>query len=176
LFLPRLEIQDKGNILRALPRRQKEYANNKKFTFHLSRLVSSLIFWCIAFSLSENMPGPNRNTYRTVTLSICLVTTVICGGFTDKVLTNLGMKEFNPNICEDRDGVNVQNIDLSSATPMEIGRVHEDFRSVWKLLNEKYLKACFGGISCSNNNISIEDNNLVNYEMQKIRIGESCIN
>merc|ERR1712193_6413 len=35
----------------------------------------------IAFSLSENMPGPNRKAYKTVTLSICILTTVICGGF-----------------------------------------------------------------------------------------------
>lgn len=121
----------------------------------------------IAFALSENMPGPNRNTYRTATLSICFVTTVICGGFTDRVLTNLGMKEFNSNTCEDRDVLNVANIDLSSTTPAEFGHVYKDLKDIWKLLDEKYLKACFGGSSCTNN-MSTENRSLLHYEMQKI--------
>ena len=47
----------------------------------------------IAFALSEAMPGPNKEVYTTVTLTICIFTTVVCGGFTEKILTLFGMKE-----------------------------------------------------------------------------------
>lgn len=47
----------------------------------------------VAFALSENMPGPNKDTYATATLFICMFTTIVCGGFTDKVLTISGMKQ-----------------------------------------------------------------------------------
>ena len=38
------------------------------------------------------MPGPNRDTYVTATLSICFFTTVVCGGCTDSILSRYGMK------------------------------------------------------------------------------------
>jgi sodium/hydrogen exchanger 8 len=49
----------------------------------------------IAFALAENMPGPNKDTYITTTLLICLFTTIVCGGMTEGVLTKFGMKQMN---------------------------------------------------------------------------------
>ncbi|EED91663.1 sodium/hydrogen exchanger, Na+/H+ exchanger, antiporter, partial [Thalassiosira pseudonana CCMP1335] len=40
----------------------------------------------IAFALSMNMPGPNADTYAAGTLFICMFTTIVCGGFTEKIL------------------------------------------------------------------------------------------
>ncbi|GMH89682.1 hypothetical protein TL16_g11533, partial [Triparma laevis f. inornata] len=40
----------------------------------------------IAFALAENMPGPNKQSYVANTLCICIFTTVVCGGFTEKLL------------------------------------------------------------------------------------------
>jgi sodium/hydrogen exchanger 8 len=47
----------------------------------------------IAFALAEDMPGPNHDTYASVTLSIVFFTTVVCGGFTEKTLQLAGMKK-----------------------------------------------------------------------------------
>ena len=47
----------------------------------------------IAFALAENMPGPHKDVYATATLTICIVTTVVCGGFTERILTVFGMRE-----------------------------------------------------------------------------------
>ena len=41
----------------------------------------------IAFALAENMPGPNKQSYVANTLFICIFTTVVCGGVTEKILT-----------------------------------------------------------------------------------------
>ena len=49
----------------------------------------------IAFALSENMPGPNKDLFATATLSICIFTTIVCGGLTDKILTLTDMKSID---------------------------------------------------------------------------------
>jgi sodium/hydrogen exchanger 8 len=46
----------------------------------------------IAFALSLNMPGDNRDLYTCATLSVIIFTTVICGGLTEPVLLKMGMK------------------------------------------------------------------------------------
>jgi sodium/hydrogen exchanger 8 len=46
----------------------------------------------IAFALSQNMPGSHKNLYISTTLSIVILTTVICGGLTESILTRMGMK------------------------------------------------------------------------------------
>ena len=49
----------------------------------------------IAFALSEKMPGPNKDVYATATLSICIFTTIVCGGLTDKILALTDIKSIN---------------------------------------------------------------------------------
>ena len=46
----------------------------------------------IAFALSLNMPGENKDLYICTTLSVIIFTTVVCGGLTEPVLTRMGMK------------------------------------------------------------------------------------
>eukprot|EP00587_Corethron_hystrix_P003756 CAMPEP_0113319948 /NCGR_PEP_ID=MMETSP0010_2-20120614/13943_1 /TAXON_ID=216773 ORGANISM="Corethron hystrix, Strain 308" /NCGR_SAMPLE_ID=MMETSP0010_2 /ASSEMBLY_ACC=CAM_ASM_000155 /LENGTH=519 /DNA_ID=CAMNT_0000177613 /DNA_START=112 /DNA_END=1668 /DNA_ORIENTATION=+ /assembly_acc=CAM_ASM_000155 len=47
----------------------------------------------IAYALAENMPGPNKDTYASTTLCICMFTTIVLGGFTERLLTDMGMKQ-----------------------------------------------------------------------------------
>ncbi len=46
-----------------------------------------------AFGLALNMPGPNKESYAAVTLSICIFTTFVGGGLTDAVLDKMEMKK-----------------------------------------------------------------------------------
>jgi len=58
-----------------------------------------LVLWfaglrgAIAYALAENMPGPNKEVYATTTLIICMFTTFVLGGTTEKMLTEMGMKQ-----------------------------------------------------------------------------------
>lgn len=45
-----------------------------------------------SFALSLNMPPQHRDVYVTTTLAIIIITTFICGGLTEKVLTITNMK------------------------------------------------------------------------------------
>jgi sodium/hydrogen exchanger 8 len=51
----------------------------------------------IAFALAMNMPGNHKDTYATSTLAICIFTTVVCGGFTERMLTTFEMKQGGRN-------------------------------------------------------------------------------
>ena len=59
----------------------------------------------IAFALSLNMPGENRDLYTCTTLSVIIFTTVVCGGLTEPMLTKMGMK-----VSEDVDGEEVSSL------------------------------------------------------------------
>ena len=131
----------------------------------------------IAFALSENMPGPNKETYTTATLSICIFTTVVCGGLTEYVLTSAGMKAGESRNDDDDDDVNDDLEPLSSFGSSSnnnnnedifhrrvSGRVYEGAKGMWKKLDNQYLKVYFGG---SQRVRSAEDDtrHLGNYEL-----------
>jgi len=123
-----------------------------------------LVLWfaglrgAIAFALAENMPGPNRETYASATLTICFVTTVICGGFTERILTKFGMKQvdLDPNNCDDAE---IDSLVESNTTRKEIHRVYRGLKGLWKQFDDVYLKEYFGGSRPSDNG------SLGNYEL-----------
>jgi sodium/hydrogen exchanger 8 len=106
----------------------------------------------IAFALAENMPGPNKEVYATATLSICIFTTVICGGFTERMLTVFGMKgepereeeegwtmsrlSYTPPPTQPRDGF------VSALTRRQ---VYEGVKGIWHKFDDQVLKPHFGG-------------------------------
>ena len=102
----------------------------------------------IAFALSENMPGPNRDTYTTATLTICLFTTVVCGGFTEKILSRMGMKQGETvygDLGDDDEYSSFMNV---SPTARRVStHVYKGFKGAWKELDNQYLKKLFGGSS-----------------------------
>lgn len=98
----------------------------------------------IAYALAENMPGENKATYVTATLSICLLTTIICGGFTEKVLSISGMKDE-----ESLDGNNVQNEEEDSfvipSDDEETENVHSGIKECLLNFDRTILQLYFGG-------------------------------
>ncbi len=110
----------------------------------------------IAFALSENMPGPHKDVYATATLTICIVTTVFCGGVTERVLTKFEMREqATPQLFQDDDN---DNMDLNSLTykppvpqkretrlDFQKKRIKEGIKGVWFRFDENFLKVHFGG-------------------------------
>jgi NhaP-type Na+/H+ and K+/H+ antiporters len=80
-----------------------------------------LVLWfvglrgAIAYALAENMPGENGATYVTATLSICLTTTIICGGFTERILSISGMKDEEPSDEQNVESEEEDSLVLSAA-------------------------------------------------------------
>jgi len=113
----------------------------------------------IAFALSENMPGPHKDVYATATLTICIVTTVFCGGVTERVLTVFEMREQStPRLSYGKDADD--SMDLHSLTykppvpekrvtrlEQEKRRITEGIKGVWYRFDESFLKTHFGGDS-----------------------------
>ena len=75
------------------------YAERRGLIASLCKMQGVLCFaglrGAIAFALSENMPGPNKDVHATATLSICIFTTIVCGGLTVKILTLTDMKSID---------------------------------------------------------------------------------
>ncbi|KAG5177712.1 Sodium/hydrogen exchanger family-domain-containing protein [Tribonema minus] len=46
----------------------------------------------IAFALSQSMPGPSKDVYASTTLMVVLITTLVCGGLTEPLLTRMKVK------------------------------------------------------------------------------------
>eukprot|EP00540_Astrosyne_radiata_P011402 CAMPEP_0116867666 /NCGR_PEP_ID=MMETSP0418-20121206/26748_1 /TAXON_ID=1158023 /ORGANISM="Astrosyne radiata, Strain 13vi08-1A" /LENGTH=212 /DNA_ID=CAMNT_0004503511 /DNA_START=222 /DNA_END=860 /DNA_ORIENTATION=+ len=110
----------------------------------------------IAFALSENMPGPNKETYTTATLAICIFTTLFCGSLTDHVLTRAGMKTGSADLMQEEDDDIVEPFGLAyynnNSTTEEppiarrvSGRVYAGVKGIWKKIDNRYLKVYFGG-------------------------------
>jgi len=121
----------------------------------------------IAFALSENMPGPNRDIYASGTLTICIITTVVCGGFTEKILTKFGMKQGAVGAASAAEDSDVAYDAIQSkATRREIRRVYKGLKGLWNQFDNNYLKEYFGGSSpiTSIDNDS-ETRSLGNYEL-----------
>ena len=60
----------------------------------------------IAFALSQNMPGANRDLYITTTLSVVIFTTIFCGGLTEPLLNRTKMKRDTSRMAVDSDDEN----------------------------------------------------------------------
>jgi sodium/hydrogen exchanger 8 len=100
----------------------------------------------IAFALSLNMPGENRDLYTCTTLSVIIFTTVICGGLTEPMLNKMGMKVVDDGDGEELDGSN------NSDAPLNKGLSKKDYapgsmRTFWHKFDLKYMKPSFGGSS-----------------------------
>lgn len=139
----------------------------------------------IAYALAENMPGENRSTYVTATLSICMITTVLCGGFTERILYLAGMKngvnvnrgdgdEFtgsgqdlgdadNPSEEEDFE----RPVILSSPSK-ELIEVYDGIKDLMVQFDQNYLMVYFGGnkrISRGHSSPTRSRDGLGNYEL-----------
>mmetsp|Transcript_1590 Transcript_1590/g.2263 ORF Transcript_1590/g.2263 Transcript_1590/m.2263 type:complete len:614 (+) Transcript_1590:160-2001(+) len=127
----------------------------------------------IAFALAQNMPGPNRETYASGTLVICIFTTVICGGFTEKILTRFGMKQSNSHTTSnDAQDEHQEEDELFSGDTgldnKQFRRVYKGVKGLWKQFDDYYLKTYFGGSTTDISSPVVEDDDLGSYEL-KIR-------
>ncbi|CAB9529691.1 Sodium/hydrogen exchanger [Seminavis robusta] len=96
----------------------------------------------IAFALAANMPGNHRDLYATATLFICIFTTVVCGGVTEKILTHFGMKQGS------RVGAHESDDEMNGSATYSPHRGNNNFRGfkrVWKTFDDEVLKLYFGG-------------------------------
>ena len=130
----------------------------------------------IAFALAMNMPGPNQQVYATATLSICIFTTVVCGGLTDSMLTRFGMKQSGDD--GDEEGEDGMHLNRLTFTPQpsspdrrtyplarRAGRhVYKGAKKIWKQFDDDYLKTYFGG-STEVQSAREDDPHLGNYEL-----------
>ena len=156
----------------------------------------------IAFALALNMPGPNAETYTTVTLTICAVTTVICGGFTEKILGIFDMKETDEakkrrsqsspaengrdddqhdNSFDDDDENNLDETQeqsgLFDGESQNMRKAYNGLKGLWAQFDFMYLRPLFGGsdayLSPSNNRIGNDQNNgLGHYELGNAHLTE----
>lgn len=109
----------------------------------------------IAFALSENMPGDHKDVYSTTTLSICIFTTVVCGGFTEQMLTVFGMKEDRiPSLASSSPTDRVlTRLTYKPQSPQRQEslvdrhrrRIHQGIKGIWAQLDDNFLKVHFGG-------------------------------
>lgn len=101
----------------------------------------------IAFALSMSMPGPNSDSYATATLFICMFTTIVCGGLTERILARFGMKQGIENDDEEDDSFDINDL-LVVESPLA-RRVSESIQSSgrtwWQNLDDNYMRELFGG-------------------------------
>uniref|UniRef100_H3GEB2 Cation/H+ exchanger transmembrane domain-containing protein n=1 Tax=Phytophthora ramorum TaxID=164328 RepID=H3GEB2_PHYRM len=111
----------------------------------------------IAFALSQNMPGPNQDLYVTTTLSVCIFTTIICGGMTEPLLTYTRLKR-EPNHSEgseegdEEEGLLSETIsdhdddeDVRKHPVFALQEEKSGLHSFWSNIDERYMKPIFGG-------------------------------
>jgi len=101
----------------------------------------------IAYALAENMPGENKSTYVSGTLSICMITTVICGGFTERILSLAGMKESDESIIddeeiEDEEGESLMIFDRPRT---DIEKRHGGIKDALAQFDKNFLQVYLGG-------------------------------
>jgi len=124
-------------------------------------LSMQIVMWftglrgAVAFALSENMPGPHRDTYASATLSICVFTTLVCGGCTEKILSITGLKKQDYVDDEDHEQLisgdednehHYPNIIKNSPIMHHVSTtVQEGAKGMWSNLDDNYLQKWFGG-------------------------------
>ncbi|KAJ8546976.1 hypothetical protein ON010_g11258 [Phytophthora cinnamomi] len=115
----------------------------------------------IAFAFSQNMPGPNQDLYVTTTLSVCIFTTIICGGMTEPLLTYTQLKRDQPHQSggseetdDEEQGLLNETISDHDGDEDADVRNHPVFarqeeksvlHSFWSNIDERYMKPVFGG-------------------------------
>ena len=124
----------------------------------------------IAFALSENMPGPNKEIYATATLSICIFTTIVCGGFTERVLTMSGMKQSEESL-EDLSADPGASALVAEPSPGLFlpAQAHFYYRAkeMWTVFDNDYLKVYFGGSSRVQSGTDLRENKRGEYELTR---------
>ncbi|RHZ13779.1 hypothetical protein DYB37_006098 [Aphanomyces astaci] len=98
----------------------------------------------IAFALSQDMPGANRDLYTTTTLSVVIFTTIVCGGLTEPLLKQTKLKAAASDHPASPDGTAAPSSSMrlrQLSVESEISYVE----SFWGNLDEKYMKPVFGG-------------------------------
>jgi hypothetical protein len=128
-----------------------------------------------------NLPGPNRDVYATVTLSICIFTTVVFGGLTDKILTHFGMKQHADDDDDNGSGDGLQLNRLTfTPSPERIQRrptlatktseqVYRGAKKLWKQLDDDVLIPYFGGPTSVQTGHHLTLSHRGNYELSNIR-------
>lgn len=144
----------------------------------ISWSMQIVIWWsglrgACAFGLALNMPGPNKEVYAAVTLSICIFTTFVGGGLTDAVLDKMGMKQQllephgDESLVEEESipheqialidrGSKLRHSSLNHGSLRRFLRQHSTVRRLddavrdvaayaWRNLDEIYLRPYFGG-------------------------------
>eukprot|EP00593_Proboscia_inermis_P006607 CAMPEP_0171323502 /NCGR_PEP_ID=MMETSP0816-20121228/115616_1 /TAXON_ID=420281 /ORGANISM="Proboscia inermis, Strain CCAP1064/1" /LENGTH=249 /DNA_ID=CAMNT_0011822227 /DNA_START=276 /DNA_END=1025 /DNA_ORIENTATION=+ len=128
----------------------------------------------IAFALSENMPGPNKATYETATLAICLFTTIICGGFTERILTMANMKQEESVVVTGEGTTEGDGIIYDSLldSPILSQSVRTGLKGAWRNFDDRYIKPLFGGSEVRNdargsNDQACDESARGDYELNK---------
>ena len=127
---------------------------------HQAVMCFSGLRGAIAYALSENMPGPHKEVYTTGTLSICIFTTIVCGSFTEKILTIFGMKDdrllFMATASDGHEpAADLKLRRLSYRPPVEplresrveikTRKIREGIKGLWYRFDDQFLKPHFGG-------------------------------
>jgi len=124
----------------------------------------------IAFALAENMPGPNRETYASATLTICIFTTVVCGGFTEKILSEMGMKQGEVEYDDGGDDIDYGQLITASPIARRVSTtVYDGVKGIWKHIDDTYLKRLFGGPRRVELADEDDDGDLGHYELNRAR-------
>jgi len=129
----------------------------------------------IAFALAENMPGPNRETYATATLTICIFTTVVCGGFTEQILSKMGMKQGQVEYDDGGDDIDYGRLISASPIARRVSNsVYDGAKGIWKHFDDTYLKELFGGSRRVQSADDDEDGELGHYELKRAHASNDC--
>ncbi|EQC27202.1 sodium/hydrogen exchanger 3 [Saprolegnia diclina VS20] len=120
----------------------------------------------IAFALSQDMPGANRDVYTTTTLTVVIFTTIVCGGLTEPLLKQTKLKKSDDDDEEDDDASCAEDecgllsstevSDHADVSPLQVPRRRQSsatervaspsyLGSFWGNIDETYLKPVFGG-------------------------------
>ena len=131
----------------------------------------------IAFALALNMPGPHSELYTTVTLTICSATTIICGGFTERILGIFGMKEIDqgmkrisgPNDSDEYDDDDdEEESEFFPSNSRKIRLAYDGLKGLWSDFDYLYLRPLFGGspsVTSPTNQAKDRNDGLGHYEL-----------
>jgi hypothetical protein len=99
----------------------------------------------VAFALALNVPGENTPVFVTTTLAVVLFTTIFCGGFTERLVTSLGLKEERVEIVEPMMGGQLTEQFKSDGEIMAWSDHSTSLLARWKRFETTYMKEWFGG-------------------------------
>jgi len=95
----------------------------------------------IAFALSVNVTKHHRLYIVTTTLTVVFFTTIICGGFTERLLDRLGLKASSDDNEENDRKLLVDEQPAESVILREYSWLHK----TWRNFDISYMKKWFGG-------------------------------